>query len=52
MESTAGTILIAAYKEETLIEEKIENTLSLDYPNESFKLSLLPMDQLMTRLKR
>jgi cellulose synthase/poly-beta-1,6-N-acetylglucosamine synthase-like glycosyltransferase len=37
----AVTILIAAYNEETLIEEKIENTLSLDYPNERLQIIVI-----------
>ncbi|MCB0774922.1 MAG: glycosyltransferase family 2 protein [Chitinophagaceae bacterium] len=32
------TIIIAAYNEESFIKEKIENTLSLDYPVDKFKI--------------
>jgi poly-beta-1,6-N-acetyl-D-glucosamine synthase len=32
------TLLIAAYNEEAFIEEKIKNTLSLDYPKEKLKV--------------
>jgi biofilm PGA synthesis N-glycosyltransferase PgaC len=35
------TILIAAYNEELLIEEKIENTLSLDYPKDKIQLIVI-----------
>jgi cellulose synthase/poly-beta-1,6-N-acetylglucosamine synthase-like glycosyltransferase len=35
------TILIAAYNEETLIEEKIENTLALDYPKEKIQVIII-----------
>ena len=32
------TIVIAAYNEEAIIKEKIENTIALDYPKELFKI--------------
>ncbi len=32
------TLIVAAYNEEIIIEEKIKNTLSLDYPKEQFKI--------------
>jgi biofilm PGA synthesis N-glycosyltransferase PgaC len=32
------TLIIAAYNEESIIEEKIANTLSLSYPKEKLKL--------------
>lgn len=32
------TIIIPAYNEETCIEKKLENTLSLDYPREKFQI--------------
>ena len=32
------TLIVAAYNEEIIIEEKIKNTLSLDYPKEQFKV--------------
>jgi biofilm PGA synthesis N-glycosyltransferase PgaC len=35
------TILIAAYNEELLIEEKIENTLSLDYPKDKIQVIVI-----------
>lgn len=34
----AVTFLVAAYNEEDVIEEKIVNTLSLDYPREKFQI--------------
>ncbi len=35
------TILIAAYNEEALIEEKVENTLSLDYPKDRIQIIII-----------
>lgn len=35
------TFLVAAYNEEDIIEEKIKNTLQLDYPKEKLKLKLV-----------
>lgn len=35
------TILIAAYNEEALIEEKIENTLALDYPKKKIQIIII-----------
>jgi len=32
------SIIIAAYNEENIIEEKIKNTLDLDYPNDRFEI--------------
>ena len=32
------TLVVAAYNEEKIIEEKIHNTLSLDYPEDKFKI--------------
>lgn len=37
----AVTILIAAYNEESLIEEKIENTISLDYPKHKLQVIII-----------
>lgn len=35
------SILIAAYNEEALIEQKIENTLALDYPSEKLQIIIV-----------
>lgn len=35
------TVLVAAYNEEDLIEEKIKNTLELDYPKEKLQVILI-----------
>lgn len=35
------TILIAAYNEEALIDEKVENTLSLDYPKDKIQVIII-----------
>ena len=37
----AVTLLIAAYNEETVIEEKIKNSLTINYPKELFQILII-----------
>lgn len=49
------SILIAAYNEESLIEQKIENTLALDYPKEKLQVIIVTdgsTDQTATKVSK
>lgn len=49
------TILIAAWNEEDIIEEKVFNTINLDYPNEKFQIIFITdgsTDQTADKIKK